>query len=116
MLNHGQSYTERGFSVNKLVSDTNMEDDSLIAQRLVYDFVKLCDKDLFEYTISAELRKSCKLSHQRWVRHLEQQKVEQDKSAQSCKCKISLQELEVVKKQKLSTEDTINSLRTLLTH
>ena len=79
-----------------------MEDESLIAQRLVYDFVKLCDKDLFEYTISAELRKSCKLSHQRWVQHLEQQKIEQDKSAQSCKGKISLQELEVVKKEKLS--------------
>ena len=34
---HGQSFTERGFSINKLTSDDNMEDDSLIAQRFIYD-------------------------------------------------------------------------------
>ena len=48
------------------------------------------------------------------MQHLEQQRVEQDKSAQSCKRKISLQELEVVTKQKLSTEDTVKSLRTII--
>ena len=29
-INHGQAFTERGFSVNKQVTDTNMEEDSLM--------------------------------------------------------------------------------------
>ena len=37
ILNHGQSFTEPGFSVNKLTSDVNMEEESLIAQRVIYN-------------------------------------------------------------------------------
>ena len=37
ILSHCQSYTERGFSVNKMTTDVNMEAESLIAQRFIYD-------------------------------------------------------------------------------
>ena len=40
ILNHGQAYCERGFSINKLTSDDNMGMDALIAQRLIYDTIK----------------------------------------------------------------------------
>ena len=40
VLQHGQSFTERGFSINKNVSDVNMQEDSLIAQRFIYDVLK----------------------------------------------------------------------------
>ena len=34
---HGQSVNEWGFSNNKLTSDVNMEEESLIAQRVIYN-------------------------------------------------------------------------------
>ena len=34
---HGQSFNEWGFSINKLTSDVNMEEELLIAQRVIYD-------------------------------------------------------------------------------
>jgi len=34
-LSHGQSFVERGFSINKELVDTNMKEKSLIAQRLI---------------------------------------------------------------------------------
>ena len=39
VLSHGQSFTERGFSINKEVVDDNMKQKSLISQRIVYDTV-----------------------------------------------------------------------------
>ena len=37
ILQHGQSYTERGFRVNNKISDVNRQEDAFINQRLVYD-------------------------------------------------------------------------------
>ena len=37
ILQHGQSYTERGFSVNNNISDVNKQEDALVSQRLVYN-------------------------------------------------------------------------------
>ena len=37
---HGQSFVERGFSVNKLTIDDNMQEKSIVSQRLVYDRLK----------------------------------------------------------------------------
>ena len=40
ILSHGQSNIERGFSVNKEILVENLSTSSLIAQRLVYDYLK----------------------------------------------------------------------------
>lgn len=37
IISHGQSFTERGFSINKEINDCNMLEESLICQRIVYD-------------------------------------------------------------------------------
>ena len=76
----------------------NMHEGSLVAQRLVYDFVKLSGKELFEYSISCELRRSCKFPRQKYHQHLEQQNNEEKKNVKDSK-------------QKLNVEDTIESLR-----
>lgn len=39
-LSHGQACIERGFSVNKEVSDVNMDKETIIAYRVVYDAIK----------------------------------------------------------------------------
>ena len=64
ILQHGQSFTERGFSVNKEITDVNMQEDALISQRLVYDHLKQSEKEVWEFSITPELRKNCKLAYQ----------------------------------------------------
>ena len=39
IFSSGQSFTKRGFSVNKNVVDYNMEEKSLTSQRLLYDAI-----------------------------------------------------------------------------
>ena len=65
ILQHGQSFTERGFSVNKKIADVNMQEDALISQRLVYDHLKQSEKEVWEFPITPELRKNCKLAYQK---------------------------------------------------
>ena len=79
ILNHGQAYCERGFSINKLTSDDNMGMDALIAQRLIYDTIKKLGGGggVTEIPITQELRRSCKSAHSRMV--LEKSKQDQVK-------------------------------------
>ena len=44
ILQHGQSYTGRGFSINNKISGVNMQEDALISQRLVYDCLLKSEK------------------------------------------------------------------------
>ena len=37
ILSHGQAQVERGFSTNKLVLDVNMQNETLVTQRIVHD-------------------------------------------------------------------------------
>ena len=46
------SFTERGFKVNKLTSDVNMEEESLIVQRLIYDAMNSADADAVNFPIT----------------------------------------------------------------
>ena len=41
IISHEQSFTERGFSINKKVNDCNMLEESLICQRVVYDALSM---------------------------------------------------------------------------
>ena len=42
-----------------------MQEDALISQRLVYDYLLKSEKEVWEFPITPELRKSCKLAHQK---------------------------------------------------
>ena len=59
ILKHGQTFTERGFSVNKKIADVNMQEDALISQRLVYGHLKQSEKEVWAFPITPELRKNC---------------------------------------------------------
>ncbi|XP_063731290.1 uncharacterized protein LOC134858964 isoform X2 [Eleginops maclovinus] len=41
LLSHGQASVERGFSVNKEIETENMQEETLVAHRLVYDYVAI---------------------------------------------------------------------------
>ena len=93
IVTHGQSFTERGFSINKNVSDVNMEDDSLIAQRLVYDVLKNAGTDAGDFPITKELRKSCKKARQREKLDQEKNKGDAQKTERELKRKSSRKKL-----------------------
>lgn len=42
LLSHGQTTVERGFSVNKEVETNNMQEDAVVAQRIIWDYVSVC--------------------------------------------------------------------------
>ena len=65
ILQHRQSFTERGFIVNKNIMDVNMQEDALISQQLVYENLLQNEKEVWEFPITPDLRKSCKLAYQR---------------------------------------------------
>ena len=59
VFSHGQSFVERGFLVNKLINDYNIQEKSMVSQRLIYDRLKQGECPVTEFTISGDLRKSC---------------------------------------------------------
>ena len=65
------SLVERGFSVNQLTIDGNMQEKLILLQRLIYDRLKQDECPVSEFTISGDLRKSCLLASQRYKSDLE---------------------------------------------
>ena len=61
VLSHGQSFIERGYSVNKQLMDTNMKEKSFLSQRIVYDKITSDNISINSFFITPELQKSCTL-------------------------------------------------------
>lgn len=111
VLSHGQSFTERGFSINKAVLDYNMLEKSLISQRIVYDTIQVHEGKVLKLEITPEMRKCCRLAHQKYKSELAEEKKAKMGDNQSLKRKLKQQEIQNIKKQKLNIEDSIKSLR-----
>ena len=63
-LSHGQAATERGFSINKEVLDTNMSEKTIVAQRMICDSVNKelsieGSKDVSKIKIDKEMLRYC---------------------------------------------------------
>ena len=58
VLSHGQSEIERGFSANKDILSSNMQADTLIEYRLVYDAVRKMPEAVEDMTISKSMLES----------------------------------------------------------
>ena len=63
-LSHGQAQVERGFSINKDISTTNMRLQTLVAKRRVDDHLNHCG-GIDGLVITSTLRTSCLTSHRR---------------------------------------------------
>ena len=111
VTSHGQATIERGFSVNKEVLEPNMEELSLIAQRIVYDQIIASNVKIHEYKITNDLLKSCRLAHSRYTQHLAKTKDRQKSTELAVKRKIIEDEIIVVKKKKQEVEDCIESFK-----
>ena len=101
VLSHGNASLERGFSINKECLIDNMQKESLIAQRLIYDTV-IAKGGIDNINIDKHLILSCRNAHSRYKEALEKRKLEREnrKTVESeAKLKIlKLKELETKKK------------------
>ena len=110
-LSHGQSFTERDFSVNKEVIDHNLKEKSITSQRTVYDGIQQHSSNkVSDFPISAEMRKSCSLSHQRYKDGLNKNKKEAVESDLILKRKAKDEEIQKLKQKISGIESCIKSL------
>ena len=94
ILSHGQSFTERGFSIYRGVIDRNMSGKSLALQRLVYDAIHNGGSQLSDFQITPALRKSCLLFYQRYKLELEKNAEEKASNSADLKRRIRHDEIQ----------------------
>ena len=90
ILSHGKSSIEHSFSINKKILDSNLQENSLITQRLIYNDFTSENIVLDEYVIPQALKKSCKLANGRYKLALEDSKKETVEKEKITKTKIEI--------------------------
>ena len=101
ILSHGQSFTERGFSIDRDVIDHSMQEKPLTSQRVVYDAIHDGGSQLSDFQITPALRKSCMLSYQRYKLELEKNAKEKASNSADLKRKTKYDEMQKVKEQRI---------------
>jgi hypothetical protein len=79
LLSHGQAAIERGFSINKCTSVTNLQEQTLVNLRFVKDHIRSVG-GLRQISVTKELITSCSSARQKYVQDL-QRKQEDEKVA-----------------------------------
>ena len=86
----------------------NLQELSLINQRIVYDHMKDSWDDISNFVISKDLAKNCKAfakgTHKRYTASLEAKREEKQKKQSRKKRKTIQEEIREVKRQKISLE------------
>nr|CAD7264555.1 unnamed protein product [Timema shepardi] len=105
-LSHGNATLERGFSINGEVIVEHLREDSIVAQRIVYDSV-MDAGGIDNFVVPRDLLLSMRSANMRWKQALENQRLKQtaeDKAkAEKRKAGLLAKELES-KKQRLLLE------------
>ena len=109
-LSHGQASVERGFSVNKTILVENLKEESLIAQRIILDYLRANDLDVHEVQITPGLRRSVKSSRQKYGAYLEDMKKKEIQTEKSRKRKLIEDEISELKRRKSLLLETISEL------
>ena len=86
MLLHGQSQVERGFSINKDITSTNMGAETLIAFCRVHDGIQSLGLPV-EQCVTAEMLRQCKFACSCYQFHLEEMKRESKEQTEKKKKK-----------------------------
>ena len=104
LLSHGQATVERGFSINKEVETVNLKEDTVIAQRLVCDFVAVCG-GVANVPLTKELLTSVGSARSKYREHLDLEKRKSQGAAQGQKRKAAEEHIaELKKKNKILLE------------
>ena len=106
-LSHGQAAVERGFSVNKELLVENLQQLSLVSQRIVSDYLTDFGKSIIKVPLTNALLKSCQLAHSRYTTALEMNKNEAHAQEKDRKRKLKVEEIAEVKEKKRALETDI---------
>lgn len=109
LLSHGQATVERGFSVNKEVEICNIQEDTLVAHRIVCDYVSL-HGGVTKVPLTQELLASVSSARSRYRIHLETERQKKESEAQGLKRKAAEEHLEQLKKTRLSIQEVAENL------
>lgn len=110
ILSHGQASVERGFSVNKKIEVENMKNETVVAQRLICDSVKVAG-GILNVDITKSFRVSCSHARQRYELYLEQERLDKKTAEQQRKRKSDLECLEELRNKRKRIDADISSLR-----
>ena len=111
-LSHGQAPVERGFSVNKELQVENLQQLSLVSQRIVSNYLTDFGKSITKVPLTNAFLKSCQLAHSRYATALEMNKNEAHAQEKDRKRKLKIEEIAEVKEKKRALEAAIQSLET----
>ncbi|XP_069109872.1 uncharacterized protein [Argopecten irradians] len=115
ILSHGQATVERGFSINKKLEVENMKEHTLVAQRLICDFVNNFG-GVLKVPITKELLASARNARHRYKQYLDEEKERKSTEEQKRKRKCLEEEVEnlrkKIKQNKKDHETLINSADT----
>ena len=109
LLSHGQASVERGFSVNRQVESTNLQEHTFVALRLVIDHVRSAGGIQF-VELNKELLRSCSSSRQRYQEYLERQVKSRKVGESERKRKHEQEEVAKLKEKKRCLEMEIHDL------
>ena len=110
-LSHGQSKVERGFSVNKSILVENLQEESIIAQRTVIDYMHANSFELHTLPIERDLIKKVKNSYQEYTQFLANQRKEKALKEKENQMKPILEEISSLDLEKTRLENMIKDLR-----
>lgn len=99
MLSHGQATVERGFSINKEVETCNMDEETVVAQRLICDYVRVYG-EVTQLPLTKELLNYCATARTRCRMHIDEEKSKKAKDEQITKRKAAEDELEALRKKR----------------
>ena len=74
-----------------------MLEESLICQRVVYDALQTCRKEIYEIEIDQELRKPCLLSYQKYKEEMKRKADEVKTTDKDMKRKLKMDEITTMK-------------------
>lgn len=109
LLSHGQATVERGFSINKEIEADNMKEDTVVAQRMICDFVSVCG-GVLKVPLTKELLAASASARSQYRLHLDQEKRKHASNAQREKRKVAEDHLEELKKKMMILIKVANSL------
>ena len=94
-----------------MASDVNMKEESLIAQKVIYDAMNSADTDVRSFSITIEMRQSCKKARERQKLAQASKKGDLQKSEKKKKSKLKEDKVKEMERQKLDVEQIIEILK-----
>ena len=114
IFSNGQASVESGFSVNSLIMVENLHEESLVAQRLVYDSINSLGgiKKIDSIPINSKMLKSVKDANSHYKAALEKRKKADKKENEKHLARKRKQEMikEIEEKKRLLLVDSQNQL------